>query len=118
MSTTADSGPLAHAGALATAIWVFCTVYDYRRHLDAGEAKVAQIANNLEKYLPITGKESAERLNKKAQANTQRAGRVIGWSQAALLIAATLVWGFADIAPKYAPFFFKAAPAENERKCQ
>jgi hypothetical protein len=90
--------PLARAGAAATAVAILFTLYDYRNALQASEQMASRKFENLTKNLPITGQASQRRIDAKLQRNTSRAAGVISLIQATILIFATLVWGFGDLA--------------------
>jgi hypothetical protein len=111
LSTTADTLALVHAGAFATMTSIVATLYDYQSALRAAEAAAITFFGTVATQFTLTGEPFLERMRAKVGANTLRADRTIRVSQAFLLAVATLVWGFADIAPKWAPGLFRPAVA-------
>ena len=90
--------PLARSGAAATAIAIGFTLYDYRRALHASGQSASQTFKKFTKSLPLTGPESQKRIDEKIRKDTAKADSVITIIQAIILILATLVWGFGDLA--------------------
>ena len=98
LSTSASAMPLARSGAAATAIAIGYTLYDYRRALHASGQSASQTFKKFTKSLPLTGPESQKRIDEKIRKDTAKADSVITIIQAIILILATLVWGFGDLA--------------------
>lgn len=98
MSSKASAMPLARSGAAATAIAIAFALYDYRKALHVSEHAASQTFSKFTKNLPLTGAESQKRIEKKLRRNTSRADCSISIIQAVILIFATLVWGFGDLA--------------------
>ena len=98
LSSKTSAMPLARAGAAATAIAIAFTLHDYRKALQVSEHAASQTFRKFTKNLPLTGAESQKRIDEKLQRNTSRADCSISIMQAAILIFATLVWGFGDLA--------------------
>lgn len=101
LSSKTDAVPLARSGALATAISVGFTLWRYSDILANGNARARdmikrQIARmNLTYVDPdVATRQVIERLN----AQTKKIERRITLAQACVLIIATLVWGFGDLA--------------------
>jgi hypothetical protein len=90
--------PLARSGAAATAIAIAFTLYDYRRALHASGQSASQTFGKFTKNLPLTGPESQKRIDGKIRQNTADADSCITIFQAIILILATLIWGFGDLA--------------------
>ena len=90
--------PLARSGAAATAIAIGFTLDDYRRALHASGQRASQTFKKFTKSLPLTGPESQKRIDEKIRKDTAKADSVITIIQAIILILATLVWGFGDLA--------------------
>jgi hypothetical protein len=90
--------PLARSGAAATAIAIAFTLYDYRTALQLSGQSASRTLGKYTRNLPLTGAESQQRFDEKIQKNTARAECVITGIQAIILIFATLVWGFGDLA--------------------
>lgn len=98
LSSKTSAMPLARAGAAATAIAIAFTLHDYRKALQADEHAASQTFSKLTKNLPLTGSASQNRIEEKLRRNTSRANYSISIMQAVILIFATLVWGFGDLA--------------------
>jgi hypothetical protein len=97
-STKASAMPLARSGAAATAIAIAFTLYNYQRPLEASQQAASRFFEKYTNQSPLTGQASQKGLNRKLQINTQRVNCVITFIQAMILIFATLVWGFGDLA--------------------
>ena len=50
--------------------------------------------------MSITGQKSRERIEEELRSNTQRASKVITLTHAIVLMLATFVWGFGDLATR------------------
>lgn len=98
MSSKTSAMPLARAGAAATAIAIAFALHDYRKALQVSEHATSQTFSNFTKNLPLTGAESQKRIEKKLRRNTSRVDCSISIIQSVILIFATLVWGFGDLA--------------------
>lgn len=93
--------PLARAGAAATAFAIGFTLYDYRQALARSEEQANRTFATVTKHLSLTGVASQQRLEGKTRRNTRIADQALTVWQAVLLITATLVWGFGDLATKF-----------------
>ncbi|WP_133149196.1 hypothetical protein [Caulobacter zeae] len=103
-SSATDSMPLARAGALATAVSIGFTVWRYNAILAAGAARgKAAFAKAVDAMnLQYVNKEQAKKnFDDKLDSATARIDQVITAVSVALLILATLVWGFGDLAKAY-----------------
>lgn len=98
LSSKTSALPLARAGAAATAIAIGFTLYDYRKALRSSEDAASQTFRKVTQNLPLTGAASQARVDEKLRKNTSHADRSISIMQALILIFATLVWGFGDLA--------------------
>lgn len=98
LSSSENAMPLARAGALATAFAIAFTLYDYRRALRQSEDQANQTFAKVTKQLPFAGAASQERVEAITRRNTELVEGVVTIWQAVLLIGATLVWGFGDLA--------------------
>ena len=98
LSTSGSAMPLARSGAAATAIAIAFTLYDYRRALHVSGQRASQTVEKSTKSFPLTGPDSQKRIEEKILKNTAKADSVITGIQAIILIFATLVWGFGDLA--------------------
>lgn len=98
LSSKTSAMPLARAGAAATAIAIAFTLYDYRKALQVSEHAASQSLSKFTQNLPLTGAESQKKIDEKLRSNTSCANRSISIMQAVILIFATLVWGFGDLA--------------------
>ena len=98
LSTRDSAMPLARAGAAATAVAIAFTLYDYRKALQASAQSASRTFEKITEGLPLTGRASQNRIDEKIQKNTSRADSTITFIQAIILIFATLVWGFGDLA--------------------
>ena len=98
LSDGTSSMPLARAGAFATMIAIGFTVYDFRRALEEGEERAKNIFSKITTSLPITGQNSQDRIKNRLRQNTNRATNTINIVNTAVLMVATLVWGFGDLA--------------------
>lgn len=100
MSSTGDGMPMARAGALATAISVGFTLWSYGDILrDGNQMSKDQFGRlvdsmNLDPRRALAAKDSYGR---KLDGQTGKINRVITTAHAAILIVATLVWGFGDL---------------------
>jgi hypothetical protein len=101
LSTSDSAMPLARAGAAATAIAIAFTLYDYRKALQASGQRASKTFERSTRLLPNTGKTSQQKLEDKIQRKTAHADLIITLMQAILLILATLVWGFGDLANRW-----------------
>jgi hypothetical protein len=101
LSSKDSAIPLARAGAAATAIAIGFTFYDYRKALQTSEQVASRTFKELTRHFPITGQVSQSRIDAKLQRNSLRADRMISFIQATVLISATLVWGFGDLASSW-----------------
>jgi hypothetical protein len=97
LSTPTDRTWFARAGAAATAIAIVFAVNNYHKALETSQADAASYFANITKQLPLTGAASQQRVVNKLQANTRLAAGVITSMQTAILVIATLVWGFGDL---------------------
>ena len=98
LSTCTQSMPLARAGAFATAAAVGFTLYDYKRKIEESEKTLIARFKKITIGLPLTGEASQRQLEDKAKKISQRAIWTTNVVQAIVLIIATLVWGFGDLA--------------------
>lgn len=98
LSSSENAMPLARAGALATAFAIAFTLYDYRLALRQSEDQANQTFAKVTKQLPYTGAASQESIEAATRRNTELVEEVVTIWQAILLIGATLVWGFGDLA--------------------
>lgn len=101
MSTSASAMPLARAGAAATAISTAFTLYNYRRRIRVSENDAAKLIKRITDNFQITGPASLQDAKRRLRENTQGVTRAIVVAQAMLLIIATLVWGFGDLASRF-----------------
>jgi hypothetical protein len=108
-STTTSAIPFARGGAAATMIAIAFTLYNYRRALETSEQAARRVFERATHVLPLTGKASLEKVTEKLQQNTWRADRTITFAQAVILILATFVWGFGDLAGPWT----RAAPIHS-----
>lgn len=98
LSTPQSASPLARSGAFATAVAIAFTLYDYRRAAKASEKRAHGAIERITKQLPLTGAASLREVDRRLEANTARVTTTIARTDAAVLIIATLVWGFGDLA--------------------
>ena len=96
---------LARAGALATCCAIVCTLWDYQKALFDSQTKAAASFFAVTKHLSLTGKEAQEDLERRLEANTRKVDLSVKAVNVGLLVIATLVWGFGDLAapPPAAP---------------
>jgi putative Mn2+ efflux pump MntP len=100
-STTASALPFSRAGAAATIIAVLIGVYDYKKALKDSERTVTRAFEKITDALPITGKASLKNVTDQLQHNTRRAELTITIIQVGILVLATLIWGFGDLASRW-----------------
>lgn len=98
LSNCSSAMPLARAGALATVIAVGFTVWDYRAALAGSEQQAYELMKRVTQAFPLTGKASLADVERRLKANTRRASKVITAVHAVVLMIATFVWGFGDLA--------------------
>lgn len=101
LSSKTSALPLARAGAAATAIAIAFTLYDYREALRASKGVASQRFAKVTQKLPLTGATSQKKFEDKLEEKTSLAVRSISIMQAVILIFATLVWGFGDLASSW-----------------
>lgn len=83
---------------MATAIAIGFTLYDHQHALARSEQKARDVFGAITSGLPLTGQASMGRIEKKIQDNTMRVSKYVTRINAVVLIVATLVWGFGDLA--------------------
>lgn len=101
LSDHTSAMPLQRAGAAATVFAIGFTLYDYRRSLEASARAAAKTFKKVTDNLPMTGSASQDRIDRKLESNTQRAVRAIRVMDAVVLMLATFVWGFGDLAARW-----------------
>lgn len=98
LSSPQDFTPLSRAGAAATALAIGFMLYDYRHALNTSEQRANATFAKATSKLQITGEASQRKLEEKTKRNTESAVARIALWEASILIIATLVWGFGDLA--------------------
>lgn len=101
MSSKFSPMPFARSGAAATTIAIGFTLYDYRQAIQTSVQHATQTFNRAADKLPYTGAQSKEQFNKKIERNSSSTEFFITAMQALILMAATIVWGFGDIAAQW-----------------
>lgn len=97
-SSATSSVPLARAGAAATAFAIGFTLYNYGQALAESEERANRNFAKVTKNLPLTGAASQQRIEAQTRRNTRIVVSTTNVWQAIVLIVATLVWGFGDMA--------------------
>ena len=98
MSTAESSMPLARAGALATAIAIAFTLYSFNEKITESERAACERIARFTRALPMTGADSQSRILEQLKQQTRLAVRSERIAQATILILATVIWGFGDLA--------------------
>ena len=98
LSTAASPMPFTRAGALATAIAIGFTLYNYHEIIENSERAASEAIAKVTSRLPLTGEVTQRRIVRQLKRNSLRVTRVVTVLQAIILILATLVWGFGDLA--------------------
>ena len=93
--------PLARAGAAATVIAIGFTLYDYRGVLQKSEQNAAAFFQHFTSNLSLTGKASQHRMEENLRHNSVFAIRATALIDAGILMLATFVWGFGDLAARW-----------------
>ena len=101
LSCAGSAMPLARAGAAATAIAIGITLYDYRTALQKSEQNAKTYFERFTSKLPLTGEASQHRVGEMLRHNSVFAIRVIASVDAGILMLATFVWGFGDLATRW-----------------
>jgi hypothetical protein len=101
LSDAESAVPLARAGAFATMIAIGFTLHDFRQALEEGEKSAVATFATATKHLPLTGQASQKRIEEILRSNTRRASKVITTTHAIVLMLATFVWGFGDLATRW-----------------
>jgi hypothetical protein len=91
---------LARAGAFATMVAIGFTLHDFRQALSKSERSAMATFTKRTSGMSITGQKSRERIEEELRSNTQRASKVITLTHAIVLMLATFVWGFGDLATR------------------
>lgn len=98
LSTSVSAMPFERSGAAATIIAIGFTLHDYRGNLQRSEDKATETVEHAAALLPLTGPTWLKRIRPRLRANTARAIRVTALTHAIVLMIATFVWGFGDMA--------------------
>jgi hypothetical protein len=77
------------------------TLHDFRQALEDGEKSAVSAFEKTTSHLPRTGQASQNRIAKELSLNTRQASKVITSTHAIVLMLATFVWGFGDLATRW-----------------
>lgn len=98
MSSKSSAMPFARSGAAATTIAIGFTLYDYRQAIQNSVQSASQTVTRATSGLHLTGAESRRRIIEKIKRKSSITDLSITAIQALILMAATVVWGFGDLA--------------------
>lgn len=100
-SNPQDSLPLARSGSAATATFILLGLYNYEKFVSESQTRAEDYFASMVKGFSLTGEASLERLKQEAAENTKFITRLILILNTLGLAAATLVWGFGDLAKNW-----------------